>query len=92
MLSFYEIDDREIDAYGPRLWDADPTVCCAAHQLGACRHTEDYEPSEEELAADEAEHQAQMASDPDYATAVLRAQRLAVRPCPPAFDADEEPF
>lgn len=26
---------------GPRLWDADPDVCCAAFQLGACSHTED---------------------------------------------------
>lgn len=24
----------------PRLWDADPDVCCAAFQLGACEHTE----------------------------------------------------
>jgi len=25
---------------GPRPWDADPDVCCAAFQLGACVHTE----------------------------------------------------
>lgn len=25
---------------GPKLWDADPEVCCAAFQLGACVHTE----------------------------------------------------
>lgn len=25
---------------GPVLWDADPDVCCAAFQLGACEHTE----------------------------------------------------
>lgn len=42
---------------GPRLWDADPTVCCAAAQLGACRHSEDaaFEAQmaeEEALAAD----------------------------------------
>ena len=24
----------------PRLWDADPDVCCAAFQLGAREHTE----------------------------------------------------
>ena len=24
------------------LWDADPDVCCAAFQLGACQHTEAY--------------------------------------------------
>jgi hypothetical protein len=27
-------------AFGPSLWDADPGVCCAAFQLGACAHTE----------------------------------------------------
>lgn len=26
--------------YEPILWDADPDVCCAAFQLGACSHTE----------------------------------------------------
>lgn len=28
---------------GPRLWDADPDVCCAAFQLGACAHTESFD-------------------------------------------------
>jgi hypothetical protein len=32
-----EIEYRD----GPKLWDADPDVCCAAYQLGACSHTED---------------------------------------------------
>jgi len=27
---------------GPLLWDADPEVCCAAFQLGACCHTEGF--------------------------------------------------
>jgi hypothetical protein len=27
---------------GPVLWDASPGVCCAAFQLGACEHTEDF--------------------------------------------------
>jgi hypothetical protein len=30
--------------FGPRLWDADPDVCCAAFQLGACVHTEVFDP------------------------------------------------
>jgi hypothetical protein len=25
------------------LWDADPDVCCAAFQLGACAHTESFD-------------------------------------------------
>ena len=32
--------------FGPRLWDADPDVCCAAFQLGACEHTEVFDPSD----------------------------------------------
>lgn len=35
-------DDIE-DGFGPRLWDATPGVCCAAFQLGACSHTEDFD-------------------------------------------------
>lgn len=31
--------------YGPRLWDATPGVCCAAYQLGACEHTEVFDPA-----------------------------------------------
>lgn len=34
-----EIDFRD----GPILWDADPEVCCAAFQLGACEHTEAFQ-------------------------------------------------
>jgi hypothetical protein len=29
------------------LWDADPTVCCAAFQLGACVHTEGDQPTDD---------------------------------------------
>lgn len=32
----------EDEGAGPLLWDADPDVCCAAFQLGACQHTEGY--------------------------------------------------
>ena len=39
MIHPYEIEEREYRD-GPRLWDADPDVCCAAFQLGACAHTE----------------------------------------------------
>ena len=35
--------DDEFDPYAPRLWDADPDVCCAAFQLGACAHMESYD-------------------------------------------------
>jgi hypothetical protein len=34
-----EIEERDFGR-GPLLWDADPDVCCAAFQLGACPHTE----------------------------------------------------
>ena len=33
----------------PELWDADPDVCCAAYQLGACEHTEAW--TEDDIAA-----------------------------------------
>lgn len=34
-------EQEEIEyGFGPVLWDADPDVCCAAFQLGACVHTE----------------------------------------------------
>lgn len=36
----HEIEEAEFRS-APRLWDADPDVCCAAFQLGACPHTED---------------------------------------------------
>jgi hypothetical protein len=37
--NLHEIEEAEFGR-GPRLWDADPDVCCAAFQLGACVHTE----------------------------------------------------
>lgn len=37
MTFFPEIPESDP---GPVLWDADPDVCCAAFQLGACSHTE----------------------------------------------------
>ena len=43
----YDFDDG-FD-FGPRLWDADPGVCCAAFQLGACSHTESYDYEETEM-------------------------------------------
>jgi hypothetical protein len=48
----------------PRLWDADPDVCCAAFQLGACAHTEAFDPFdfEEEFAEAAAEQAAIMAT------------------------------
>lgn len=40
---------EEIDfGQGPELWDADPDVCCAAYQLGACPHTEALSDEQEE--------------------------------------------
>lgn len=30
------------------LWDADPGVCCAAFQLGACAHTESFDEHDED--------------------------------------------
>lgn len=38
MMNLHEIEERDFG--GPLLWDADPEVCCAAFQLGACVHTE----------------------------------------------------
>lgn len=34
-------ESRYAEALESPLWDADPTVCCAAAQLGACPHSED---------------------------------------------------
>ena len=43
-MSFNPHLQEEMDfAFGPRLWDATPGVCCAAFQLGACSHTEAYQ-------------------------------------------------
>lgn len=38
-MNLHELEERDLGR-GPLLWDADPDVCCAAFQLGACRHTE----------------------------------------------------
>ena len=37
------LPDHDDFDFGPRLWDADPDVCCAAFQLGACEHTEAFD-------------------------------------------------
>jgi hypothetical protein len=42
----HEIEEMEA-RFGPRLWDATPGVCCAAFQLGACAHTEAFDPENE---------------------------------------------
>lgn len=39
MMHPHEIEEMEYRD-GPKLWDADPDVCCAAAQLGACVHSE----------------------------------------------------
>jgi hypothetical protein len=38
-MNMHEQEERDFGR-GPLLWDADPDVCCAAFQLGACIHTE----------------------------------------------------
>ena len=38
-MNLHELEELEFGQSGP-LWDADPSVCCAAFQLGACEHTE----------------------------------------------------
>lgn len=38
-MNQHEQEERDFGR-GPILWDADPSVCCAAFQLGACSHTE----------------------------------------------------
>ena len=68
--------DHFTDPDGPVLWDADPDVCCAAAQLGACPHTELDEYTEED--------------DPAY-FAELAARPAAPRVEAPALDGDE-PF
>lgn len=37
---------RDEQDRGPAIWDADPDVCCPAFQLGACEHTETFDPSD----------------------------------------------
>lgn len=41
-MNLHEIEDQEFGQSGA-LWDADPDVCCAAFQLGACAHTEAFD-------------------------------------------------
>lgn len=58
MMNLHEIEEREYRefyAFGPRLWDANPDVCCAAYQLGACPHTEAFDPYDYDDIADLAE-------------------------------------
>ena len=55
-MNLHELEEIEF-RNGPVLWDADPDVCCAAYQLGACSHTEadawEEAPDLEELTAEE---------------------------------------
>ena len=40
-MSYNIQEQEEIDfQFGPRIWDADPDVCCAYFQTGACEHSE----------------------------------------------------
>jgi hypothetical protein len=41
-MDLHEQEERDFGR-GPLLWDADPEVCCAAFQLGACDHTESFD-------------------------------------------------
>lgn len=48
-MNLHEIEERDFGR--ERIWDADPDVCCAYFQLGACVHTEGYrddEPTDDE--------------------------------------------
>lgn len=38
-MDLHEQEERDFGRDGD-LWDANPDVCCAAFQLGACPHTE----------------------------------------------------
>lgn len=40
-MDLHEMEEREF-GQGSRLWDAGEGVCCAAFQLGACKHTEQF--------------------------------------------------
>jgi hypothetical protein len=54
-MSNYMIHDDDLTMdFAPRLWDATPGVCCAAFQLGACAHTEAFDPYDYDDDADEA--------------------------------------
>jgi hypothetical protein len=49
MSTYHPHELEEIEyATGPRLWDATPGVCCAAFQLGACEHTESFDPYDDD--------------------------------------------
>lgn len=85
-----ELERRdELDGPGPRLWDADPDVCCAAFQLGACCHTE----AMDEESIEEAEA-AWRADCPEEAAEADRIHEewLAERDARLAADDDVEPF
>lgn len=92
-MNLHEIEEAEYQ-FGPRMWDADPDVCCAYFQTGACEHTEfdDYEPTAEELAADEAEWQARLAADPVLAAESARIDRLVAARQAEMAAATAEPF
>lgn len=47
-MDLHEIEERDFGRDGG-LWDAGEGVCCAAYQLGACSHTEDFDPSDEDF-------------------------------------------
>lgn len=74
--NLHEMEEIEY-RFGPRLWDAGEGVCCAAFQLGACSHTEDFDPDEAFAGSDpswdefEAESLAAMAAA-GYAGANIR--------------------
>lgn len=49
----HAIEELDYEASrGDRLWTADPDVCCAAFQLGACPHTEAFDPEFDPALAD----------------------------------------
>lgn len=60
-VNIHEQEERDFGR-GPQLWDADPDVCCAAFQLGACEHTEGPE-AELTWAELGAEHDARFAAE-----------------------------
>ncbi len=44
-MNIQEIEEQEFGR-SQGLWDANPDVCCAVYQTGACSHTEDFDPEE----------------------------------------------
>lgn len=95
-MDLHEIEEREFEASrSDRLWDANPDVCCAAFQLGACQHTEAASYGFDEIHADfyeydPAEEAAWRAANPAEAAAsdALLADYLSTEPAPTS----EEPF